>query len=64
MRDRYRGHQWYEACASFCHRWDQSSFDPDYPTLPLETFEPYVQRIFSRKAHDPRYTQHDAAAGT
>ncbi|MBV9914370.1 MAG: HD domain-containing protein, partial [Sinobacteraceae bacterium] len=56
MRDRYRGHQWYEACASFCHRWDQSSFDPDYPTLPLETFEPYVQRIFTRKAHDPRYT--------
>ncbi len=64
MRDRYRDHQWYEACASFCHRWDQTSFDPDYPTLPLETFEPYVQRIFSRKAHDPRYTQQNDAPGT
>lgn len=64
MRDRYRAHQWYEACASFCHRWDQSSFDPDYPTLPLETFEPYVQRIFSRKAHDPRYTQQNDSPGS
>jgi predicted HD phosphohydrolase len=64
MRDRYRGHPWYESCAAFCHRWDQSSFDPDYPTLPLETFEPYVQRIFSRKAHDPRYTQDNGAVGS
>jgi predicted HD phosphohydrolase len=66
MRDRYRGHQWYEACASFCQRWDQSSFDPDFATLPLEAFEPHVQRIFGRKAHDPRYTRDQAAvnAGT
>ena len=56
MRDRLKGHPWFTACLDFCHRWDQSSFDPDYPTLPLETFEPYVQRIFSRTAHDPRYT--------
>lgn len=55
MRDRLKGHPWYEACLSFCHNWDQVSFDPDYPTLPLEAFEPYVQRIFGRKAHDPRY---------
>lgn len=57
MRDRLKGHQWFEACVSFCHRWDQTSFDPDYPSMPLEAFEPYVQRIFGRKAHDPRYTK-------
>lgn len=57
MRDRLKGHPWFEACVNFCHRWDQSSFDPDYPSMPLEAFEPYVQRIFGRKAHDPRYTK-------
>jgi predicted HD phosphohydrolase len=56
MRDRLKDHKWFAACVDFCHRWDQSSFDPDYPTLPLGTFEPYVRRIFGRKAHDPRYT--------
>lgn len=56
MRERLRGHKWFDACLHFCHRWDQSSFDPDYPTQPLEVFEPYVRRVFSRRAHDPRYT--------
>jgi len=55
-RDRFKGHQWYAACAAFCERWDQASFDPDYPTRPLADFEPLVRRIFSRPAHDPRYT--------
>jgi predicted HD phosphohydrolase len=54
-RDRLKGHPWYPACEAFCSRWDQSSFDPDYPTKPLEFFEPLVRRIFSRPAHDPRY---------
>ena len=55
-RDRFKGHQWYAACAQFCERWDQASFDPDYPTMPLTAFEPLVHKIFSRPAHDPRYT--------
>jgi predicted HD phosphohydrolase len=56
MRERLRGHKWFDACVAFCHNWDQVSFDPDYPTRPLEVFEPYVNRVFSREAHDPRYT--------
>jgi predicted HD phosphohydrolase len=60
-RDRYKGHQWYAACAAFCERWDQASFDPDYPSWPLEAFEPLVRRIFSRPAHDPRYTAETSA---
>jgi predicted HD phosphohydrolase len=55
-RDRFKGHQWYAACAAFCERWDQASFDPDYPSMPLAAFEPLVREIFSRPAHDPRYT--------
>ncbi len=48
-RDRYIDHPWYQDAVDFCHRWDQSSFDPDYDTLSLEFFEPMVQRIFARE---------------
>ena len=55
QRDRFKQHPWYGACAAFCARWDQASFDPDYPTRSLETFEPMIRRIFARTPHDPRY---------
>ena len=29
-RDRHKGHVYFDDCAEFCERWDQSSFDPDY----------------------------------
>ena len=48
-RDRYSEHQWYQDAVDFCHRWDQSSFDPAYESLPLEFFEPMVRRIFGRE---------------
>lgn len=47
-RERFRDHPHFEACVNFCERWDQSSFDPAYDTLPLETFEPMVRRLFAR----------------
>ena len=62
MRDVLKGHKWFQACVDFCHKWDQSSFDPEYPSLPLEAFEAHVKRIFGRKAHDPRYTQEAVSA--
>ena len=46
-REQYRGHPHFEACADFCERWDQVSFDPAYDTLPLEAFEPMVRRLFA-----------------
>ena len=48
-RDRYIDHPWYQDAVDFCHRWDQSSFDPAYESLPLEFFEPMVRRIFARE---------------
>jgi predicted HD phosphohydrolase len=54
-RDKFRDHPWFQACKDFCANWDQCSFDPDYPTEPLATFEPLIRRIFTRPAHDPRY---------
>jgi predicted HD phosphohydrolase len=52
-RDRYRDHPCFDDCAAFCEMWDQSSFDPDYDTLPVEFFRPLVEQVFSRKAYDP-----------
>jgi predicted HD phosphohydrolase len=54
-RERFQDHPWYQACQDFCANWDQCSFDPDYPSEPLSSFEPLLRRIFSRPAHDPRY---------
>lgn len=54
-RERYREHKWFGDCANFCANWDQCSFDPKYPSEPLEVFEPMVRRIFARRAHDPKY---------
>lgn len=52
-REKYRGHRYFQTCADFCERWDQSSFDPHYPTEPLARFEPVVRAVFARTAHDP-----------
>lgn len=52
-REAYRDHKWFEACERFCERWDQTAFDPDYPTRPLEHFEPLVRRMFAREPFDP-----------
>jgi hypothetical protein len=30
----------------FADEWDQTAFDPDYDTLPLEHFEAAVRRVF------------------
>ena len=53
MRERLRGHRWFDAAAAFCENWDQASFDPDYDSQPLAAFEPLVRQIFGRKPHDP-----------
>ncbi|QFU00502.1 HD domain protein [Halomonas sp. THAF5a] len=60
-RDRYEGHPWYQRCVDFCERWDQASFDPDYPTRSLEHFAPMVRRIFSRPAFAPSVVGDESA---
>jgi predicted HD phosphohydrolase len=37
----------FELAARFADEWDQTSFDPDYETLPLEHFEPKVREVFA-----------------
>ena len=48
-RERYRGHPAFGMTERFCNEYDQVSFDPDYDTLPVETFVPAVERIFARE---------------
>ncbi len=51
-RDAYKGHAYFDDCAQFCERWDQSSFDPAYDTLPIEHFAPLVDEVFARTPYD------------
>ena len=47
-RDQYKDHPWYQDCVDFCDKYDQNCFDPDYPSLSVEFFEPMVRKIFSQ----------------
>ena len=53
-RDQFAGHIYFDDCAAFCERWDQSSFDPDYDSLPIEFFAPMVREVFAREAYNPK----------
>ena len=48
LRENYRGHPHFEACADFCEKYDQAAFDPAYDSAPLDFFEPMVRRVFAR----------------
>jgi len=51
QRDKYKGHKYYKVTVDFCENWDQKSFDPNYKSLSLKDFEPYVKKIFSRTSY-------------
>ena len=48
QRDKYKGHKYYKATLDFCDNWDQKSFDPNFKSLSLNEFEPFVKKIFSK----------------
>jgi len=48
-----QGHPYFDDCAAFCERWDQSSFDPAYDHFPLEHFTDRVREVFARAPYDP-----------
>lgn len=52
-RAAYAGHLYFDDCAAFCERWDQSSFDPDYGWEPIEFFADMTRRVFARTPYDP-----------
>ncbi len=62
-RERYRDHPAYQTCVEFCERWDQSSFDPDYPTATIEHFAPLVHAVFARPPYDPQVLRPGVVCG-
>ena len=48
-REKFKDHKYYKATIDFCEKYDQSSFDPNYKSMTLKSFEPMVRKIFSRK---------------
>jgi len=48
QRDVLKDHPYYQACVDFCARWDQPSFDPEYPTKPLSHFAQRVRHVFAQ----------------
>jgi predicted HD phosphohydrolase len=61
MRDQFRGHEWFEYTAQFCHLYDQNSFDPAYESMPLEAFEPMLRRVLASPKRSI-YKREEAAA--
>ena len=47
-REKYKEHKYYKETIDFCENWDQKSFDPNFKSLSLKDFEPYVKKIFNR----------------
>ena len=51
QREKYKGHKYYQDTLDFCEKWDQKSFDPNFKSLNLKSFEPLIKKIFSRKPY-------------
>lgn len=62
-REAYRDNPYFDDCAAFCERWDQCSFDPDYPSMTLQELEPALRRVFAREPfRHERVAEGDAGA--
>ena len=50
-REKFKGHKYYDDTINFCENWDQKSFDPNFKSLTIKDFEPFVRKIFNRKPY-------------
>ena len=46
QREKYKGHKYYQDTINFCENWDQKSFDPNFNSLNLKSFETLVKKIY------------------
>lgn len=46
LRDQHRHEPWFALAEQFTDEWDQAAFDPAYPVMTLEEFEPLVRQFF------------------
>jgi len=52
-REQFSEHAFYEDAVYFCEHWDQTSFDPNYLSLPLSFFKPMLNEVFTRAINNP-----------
>jgi predicted HD phosphohydrolase len=53
QRERYRGQPHFDRTAEFCALYDEISFDPDYRSEPMASFEPMVRRVLDKRWWTP-----------
>jgi predicted HD phosphohydrolase len=51
-RRQYTNEPWFEMATRFTDEWDQTSFDPEFETLPLAHFEPMIDRLFAAPSRE------------
>ena len=56
----YAKHPWFDSCQRFCEVYDQTAFDPAYPSRPLAHFAPMLRQVFARMPFDPAVLQEPA----
>lgn len=61
-REQYRGHPLFDYVAEFCEKYDQNSFDPSYPSMKLEEFEPMVRSVFGKPRRSIYLSERRSAA--
>jgi len=58
----YAQHPWFASCQRFCALYDQTAFDPAYPSRPLAHFAPMLRSVFARQPFDPAVLQEPGKA--
>ena len=48
MSDKFKDSEHWTDCVEFCAKYDQNSFDPEYESLPIETFMPMLKNVLSQ----------------
>ena len=60
LRERYRSEPFHASAVRLADEWERFAYDPAYPSLSLDAFEPLLRaRFTSLPLHDPYPTQHD-----
>ena len=51
LRDMYKNEPYYQDLVDWCEKYDQKSFDPSYPSLPINVFMPMIEEVFARQPY-------------
>jgi predicted HD phosphohydrolase len=60
LREKFRGHPYFEKTEEFCRLFDQVAFDRNFKSMPLEAFEPMLNKVF-REPQQSMYVAEAAA---